>query len=64
MTPEFRISLEYGSNRYMVEVWDGGRIVATIHAEPYGIRIESRRRMDVEVAKDGKEAYIRLVRVV
>jgi hypothetical protein len=60
---EFRLSLEYGSNRYMVEVWDGGRIVATIHSEPYGLRISSRMSMRVESSKGGRDVYVMLPRV-
>ncbi len=60
---EFRLSLEYGSNRYMVEVWDGGRVVATIHSEPYGLRISSRMSMRVESSKEGRDVYVTLPRV-
>ncbi len=46
---EFRVALEYGKrDKYMVEVWDGGRIVAVIHAEPYGLRVSSRMGMHVD----------------
>ncbi len=62
---EFRIALEYGkSNEYIVEVWDGGRIVAVIHAEPYGLRVSSRMSMHVDKSDDGKEVYITLPSVV
>jgi hypothetical protein len=62
---EFRLALEYGkSNKYMIEVWDGGRIVAVIHAEPYGLRISSRKIMHVDVSDDGREIYITLPSVV
>jgi len=60
---EFRLALEYGSNRYMIEVWDGGRIVATIHSEPYGLRISSRMSMHVESSKEGRDVYVMLPRV-
>lgn len=63
---EFRLAVEYGSSRdeYMVEVWDGGRIVAVIHSAPYGLRISSRMRMRVDLSNDGREVNIMLARVV
>ncbi len=62
---EFRIALEYGKrNEYIIEVWDGGRIVAVIHAEPHGLRISSRKIMHVDVSDDGREIYITLPSVV
>ena len=63
---EFRLAVEYGSrgDEYMVEVWDGGRIVAVIHSAPYGLRISSRMRMQVDLSDDGREVNIMLARVV
>ncbi len=62
---EFRVALGYGKgNEYMIEVWDGGRIVAVIYAEPYGLRISSRKSMQVHASEDGKEIYITLPMVV
>lgn len=60
------MAVEYGSRRdeYMVEVWDGGRIVAVIHSAPYGLRISSRMRMQVDLSDDGREVNIMLARVV
>ncbi|MFN4336509.1 MAG: hypothetical protein ACK4FV_02870 [Candidatus Nitrosocaldus sp.] len=62
---EFRLAVEYGSkDEYMVEVWDGGRIVAVIHSAPYGLRITSRMSMDVDMSDDGREVHVMLPRVV
>ncbi len=62
---EFRVALEYGKrDKYMVEVWDGGRIVAVIHAEPYGLRVSSRMGMRVDKSDDCREVYITLPAIV
>ncbi|MCS6767339.1 MAG: hypothetical protein RMJ59_00545 [Candidatus Nitrosocaldus sp.] len=62
---EFRLAMEYGRrDEYMVEVWDGGRIVAVIHPAPYGLMITGRMRMHVDVDDDGKTIHVMLARVV
>ncbi len=56
---EFRLGKEFGTKQYMVEVWDGGRIVALIHPNENGITVSGRNRFGMEANQDNTEVYIR-----
>ncbi len=56
---EFRLGKEFGTKQYMVEVWDGGRIVALIYPNENGITVSSRDRLGMEASQNNTEVYIR-----
>jgi len=56
---EFRLGKEFGTKEYMVEVWDGGRIVAFIHPNESGITVSSRNRVRMETNRSNTQVYIR-----
>lgn len=56
---EFRLGKEFGTKQYMVEVWDGGRIVALIHPTENGITVSSKNRLGMEANQSNNEVYIR-----
>lgn len=56
---DFRISREFGTNKYMVELWDGGRIVATIRSVEYGVSVSSRNPIDVNTNNQRTEVYLK-----
>lgn len=56
---EFRLAKEFGSKEYMVEVWDGGRIVALIHPSQDGITVSSRNELRMIANQSSSEVYIR-----
>lgn len=56
---EFRIGKEFGTKKFMVEVWDGGRIVALIHSTYNGINISSRNPINVETNQNKTEVHLK-----
>ena len=56
---EFRLGKEFGAKEYMVEVWDGGRIVALIHPNENGITVSSRNQLRMEANQSKTEVYIK-----
>ncbi len=56
---EFRLGKEFGTKQYMVEVWDGGRIIALIHSNENGITVSSKNRLGMEANQNNTEVYIR-----
>lgn len=61
---ELRLGKEFGTKEYMVEVWDGGRIVALMHSTGNGITISSRNPISVDANQASTEVYIRFERPV
>lgn len=56
---ELRLGKEFGTNRYMVEVWYGGRIIALIHPTDSGVNISSRNPIMVETNASKSEVYLK-----
>lgn len=55
---ELRIGRDFGTKKYMIEVWDGGRIAALIHSSDNGVNISSRKPISVETNQDKTEVYL------
>jgi len=55
---ELRVAKEFGTDKYMVEVWDGGRIVALIQSSYDTVKISSRKPMAVGTNEAKTEVYL------
>lgn len=56
---EFRLAREFGGREYMVEVWDGGRMVGLVRPGIEGITVSSRNQLRMETNQSMTEIYIR-----
>jgi hypothetical protein len=55
---ELRIAKEFGTNKYMVEVWDGGRIVALIQSSYDTVKISRRKPIAADTNEAKTEVYL------
>lgn len=55
---ELRVGKEFGTNKYMVEVWDGGRIVALIQSSYDTVKISSRKPIMIDTNEAKTEVYL------